>query len=75
MDLIGRVLKVHLKNLMKSGWSFEQKWRVEQKTVKLDELGDVLIYTCQHLARFLKLSPEEAMVHANQKFKSTVFIC
>ena len=35
----------------------------------MDELGDVL-FTLVNIARFLKLSPEEAMVHANQKFKS-----
>lgn len=35
---------------------------------QLDELGDVL-FTVVNVARFLKLSPEEAMIHANQKFK------
>ncbi len=35
---------------------------------QLDELGDVL-FTVVNIARFLKLSPEEAMIHANQKFK------
>ena len=34
---------------------------------KLDELGDVL-FTIVNIARFYKLSPEEAMVHANEKF-------
>ena len=33
----------------------------------MDELGDVL-FTIVNISRFLKLSPEEAMVHANQKF-------
>jgi tetrapyrrole methylase family protein / MazG family protein len=44
---------------------------VEQGTreSQTDELGDVL-FTIVNLSRFLKLSPEEAMVHANQKFKS-----
>ena len=36
---------------------------------QLDELGDVL-FTIVNIARFLKISPEEAMIHANQKFKS-----
>ena len=34
----------------------------------MDELGDVL-FTIVNISRFLKLSPEEAMIHANQKFK------
>lgn len=37
-------------------------------THQLDELGDVF-FTLVNLSRFLKISPEEAMVHANQKFK------
>lgn len=36
---------------------------------QLDELGDVL-FTIVNVARFYGLSPEEAMVHANRKFKS-----
>ncbi|GLC90400.1 nucleoside triphosphate pyrophosphohydrolase [Lysinibacillus piscis] len=36
-------------------------------TSRLDELGDVL-FTIVNLARFYKLSPEEAMLHANEKF-------
>ena len=55
---------------------FEEEWqefRAEiksgSKSSQTDELGDVL-FTLVNLARFLKLSPEEAMVHANQKFKS-----
>lgn len=36
---------------------------------QLDELGDVL-FTIVNIARFYGLSPEEAMMHANQKFKS-----
>ena len=39
------------------------------KNSQTDELGDVL-FTVVNIARFLKLSPEEAMTHANQKFKS-----
>jgi len=36
-------------------------------TSRLDEFGDVL-FTLVNLARFYKLSPEEAMLHANEKF-------
>lgn len=53
---------------------FEEEWHEFQHEVtngthekQLDELGDVL-FTIVNIARFLKLSPEEAMVHANQKF-------
>lgn len=42
-----------------------QEGTVEQQ---IDELGDVL-FTVINVARFLKISPEEAMIHANQKFK------
>lgn len=35
---------------------------------KLDEFGDML-FTLVNIARFYKISPEEAMVHANMKFK------
>ncbi|MCZ2260579.1 nucleoside triphosphate pyrophosphohydrolase [Sporosarcina sp. G11-34] len=35
---------------------------------QLDELGDVL-FTIVNISRFLKISPEEAMIHANRKFK------
>ncbi len=55
---------------------FSEEWeefRVEvadgTKEAQLDELGDVL-FTVVNIARFLKLSPEEAMIHANAKFKS-----
>ncbi|MFS0577339.1 nucleoside triphosphate pyrophosphohydrolase [Sporosarcina sp. 179-K 3D1 HS] len=55
---------------------FEEEWaefrqEVEEGTSKtqIDELGDVL-FTLVNLARFLKISPEEAMIHANQKFRS-----
>lgn len=54
----------------------EEEWQEFQHEVEsgtkerqLDELGDVL-FTMVNIARFLKLSPEEAMIHANQKFKS-----
>ena len=36
-------------------------------TTRLDEFGDVL-FTLVNLARFYKISPEEAMIHANEKF-------
>lgn len=35
---------------------------------QLDELGD-LLFTLVNIARFYQLSPEQAMVHANQKFR------
>lgn len=54
---------------------FEEEWQefkaeVENGTKgsQTDELGDVL-FTIVNLSRFLKLSPEEAMAHANEKFK------
>jgi tetrapyrrole methylase family protein/MazG family protein len=54
---------------------FEEEWqefKVEvangTKQSQTDELGDVL-FTLVNLSRFLKLSPEEAMAHANEKFK------
>lgn len=34
---------------------------------RVDEFGDVL-FTLVNIARFYKISPEEAMVHANEKF-------
>ncbi len=34
---------------------------------RLDEFGDVL-FTLVNIARFYKISPEEAMIHANEKF-------
>ncbi|MER1987668.1 MAG: nucleoside triphosphate pyrophosphohydrolase [Solibacillus sp.] len=34
---------------------------------RLDEFGDVL-FTIVNIARFYKISPEEAMIHANEKF-------
>lgn len=54
---------------------FEEEWNEFRHEVshgtnqqQLDELGDVL-FTLVNLARFLKISPEEAMIHANHKFK------
>lgn len=53
---------------------FEEEWQefcdeLENGTneAKLDEFGDVL-FTLVNIARFYKISPEEAMVHANEKF-------
>ncbi|MDW0111349.1 bifunctional methyltransferase/pyrophosphohydrolase YabN [Sporosarcina aquimarina] len=55
---------------------FEEEWQefkdeVENGTQdsRTDELGDVF-FTLVNIARFLKLSPEEAMQHANQKFSN-----
>ena len=55
---------------------FQEEWQEFQEEVKnggteqqLDELGDVL-FTIVNIARFLKISPEEAMWHTNEKFKS-----
>ena len=42
---------------------------MEPASSQLDELGDVF-FTLVNIARFLKISPEEAMIHANQKFKT-----
>ena len=48
-----------------------QEFRIEVKkgssASRLDEFGDVL-FTLVNLARFYKISPEEAMLHANEKF-------
>lgn len=38
-----------------------------EATSRMDEFGDVL-FTLVNLARFYKISPEEAMLHANEKF-------
>lgn len=55
---------------------FQEEWQEFREEVQsgttesqLDELGDVL-FTLVNLARFLKISPEEAMWHTNEKFKS-----
>ena len=67
--LIGRQLTVLLKSLKKNGMEFRKEVESGTKYSQMDELGDVL-FTIVNISRFLKLSPEEAMVHANQKFKS-----
>lgn len=53
---------------------FAEEWQEFRAEVKkgssvsrLDEFGDVL-FTLVNLARFYKISPEEAMLHANEKF-------
>ena len=53
---------------------FDEEWQEFRQEVtkgsnasRLDEFGDVL-FTLVNLARFYKLSPEEAMLHANEKF-------
>lgn len=55
---------------------FEEEWQEFQVEVdngtqdaRTDELGDVF-FTLVNIARFLKLSPEEALQHANEKFRS-----
>ncbi|AXI00734.1 nucleoside triphosphate pyrophosphohydrolase [Sporosarcina sp. PTS2304] len=48
---------------------FQEEVRHGGTTSQLDELGDVL-FTIVNIARFLKISPEEAMWHTNEKFKS-----
>lgn len=55
---------------------FNEEWAELQEAIRsespeaiIDEFGDVL-FTLVNISRFLKISPEEAMVHANQKFKS-----
>ncbi|SDO27854.1 tetrapyrrole methylase family protein / MazG family protein [Psychrobacillus sp. OK028] len=49
------------------------EWKTElaegTKESQVDELGDVL-FTIVNLARFYQLSPEQAMIQANKKFKS-----
>src|SRR5690606_38678665 len=53
---------------------FEEEWHefkeeIENGSAKtrIDEFGDVL-FTLVNIARFYKVSPEEAMIHANEKF-------
>ncbi|MGE7133142.1 nucleoside triphosphate pyrophosphohydrolase [Lysinibacillus xylanilyticus] len=55
---------------------FAEEWQEFRNEVtkgtsasRLEEFGDVL-FTLVNLARFYKLSPEEAMLHANEKFAS-----
>ncbi|MFF2755661.1 nucleoside triphosphate pyrophosphohydrolase [Psychrobacillus sp. NPDC058041] len=49
-----------------------EEWKRElkdgTKDMQVDELGDVL-FTIVNLARFYELSPEQAMIQANEKFK------
>lgn len=46
---------------------FKAEIKSGDATSKMDELGDVL-FTIVNIARFYKISPEEAMLHANEKF-------
>ncbi|TSI05473.1 nucleoside triphosphate pyrophosphohydrolase [Lysinibacillus sp. BW-2-10] len=53
---------------------FAEEWQEFREEVtkgtakaRLDEFGDVL-FTLVNIARFYKISPEEAMIHANEKF-------
>lgn len=53
---------------------FTEEWQEFQDEIKqgnelsrTDEFGDVL-FTLVNIARFYKISPEEAMLHANEKF-------
>lgn len=53
---------------------FAEEWQEFREEIangsqisRLDEFGDVL-FTLVNLARFYKISPEEAMIHANEKF-------
>jgi len=53
---------------------FEEEWQEFREEIingsgktRLDEFGDVL-FTLVNIARFYKISPEEAMIHANEKF-------
>ena len=53
---------------------FSEEWQEFKEEItkgtpdtRLDEFGDVL-FTLVNLARFYKISPEEALVHANEKF-------
>lgn len=48
---------------------FKQEIKNGGSETQLDELGDVL-FTIVNVARFYGLSPEEALMHANRKFKS-----
>lgn len=53
---------------------FEEEWQEFREEIvngdtasRLDEFGDVL-FAVINIARFYKISPEEAMLHANEKF-------
>ena len=52
---------------MEEWQEFKEEMTNGSNASRLDELGDVL-FTLVNLARFYKLSPEEAMLHANEKF-------
>lgn len=47
---------------------FQEAIRSEEEAAIIDEMGDVF-FTLVNIARYLNVSPEEAMIHANQKFK------
>ncbi|HSI66075.1 MAG TPA: MazG family protein, partial [Planococcus sp. (in: firmicutes)] len=47
---------------------FQEETAKGSKAAQLDELGD-LLFTLVNLARYYGLSPEEAMVQANRKFR------
>jgi len=46
---------------------FKEEVTKGNAAAQLDEFGDVL-FTLVNIARFYKISPEEAMIHANEKF-------
>lgn len=53
---------------------FDEEWQEFRQEItdgsdrsRVDEFGDVL-FTLVNIARFYKISPEEAMLHANEKF-------
>lgn len=46
---------------------FQHEMTEGSSATRLDEFGDVL-FTLVNVARFYKISPEEAMLHANEKF-------
>ena len=46
---------------------FQYEMTEGSSATRLDEFGDVL-FTLVNVARFYKISPEEAMLHANEKF-------
>lgn len=46
---------------------FQHEMTEGSAATRLDEFGDVL-FTLVNVARFYKISPEEAMLHANEKF-------
>ena len=46
---------------------FKEEVTKGSATTRLDEFGDVL-FSLVNIARFYKISPDEAMIHANEKF-------